>query len=78
MGVFENPLFSKGTFAIARAVRVPVLAIGGVTLATVREVASCGVAGIAGIGLFLPRAMTMTQVVARIRAAFDRPHTTTL
>ncbi len=71
-------LGTEGLAAIARAVHIPVLAIGGVTLATARDVASCGVAGIAGIGLFLPQAMTMTQVVARVRAAFERPHTTAL
>jgi len=74
----DGRLGVEGLEAIARAVRIPVLAIGGVTLVTVRDVASCGVAGIAGIGLFLPGAMTMTQVVARVRAAFDRPQATAL
>jgi thiamine monophosphate synthase len=38
---------------IARAVGVPVLAIGGVTLERMDEVARSGAAGIAAIGLFI-------------------------
>ena len=38
--------------ATARAVRLPVLAIGGVTVDNVREVLAAGAAGAAAIGLF--------------------------
>jgi thiamine-phosphate pyrophosphorylase len=43
-----------GLHAIARAARVPVLAIGGVTPDRFEEIAAAGAAGVAGIGLFLP------------------------
>ena len=38
--------------ATARAVRLPVLAIGGVTVDNMREVLAAGAAGVAAIGLF--------------------------
>jgi thiamine-phosphate pyrophosphorylase len=53
---------------------VPVLAIGGMTLAALPEVARAGAAGIAAIGLFLPehgRFDRMSEVVARCRSVFD-------
>jgi len=62
----------EGLGAIVRRIRVPVLAIGGVTLDTVHAIASTGAAGIAGIGLFLPGAAGMAEVVGRVRAAFER------
>ena len=43
----------QGLAAIVRAARVPVLAIGGVTVDRVTEVAAAGASGIAAIGLFL-------------------------
>jgi thiamine-phosphate pyrophosphorylase len=53
----DQPLLAPdGLTAIAEAVGVPVLAIGGVTLDRVTEVARAGAAGIAAIGLFLSRA----------------------
>jgi thiamine-phosphate diphosphorylase len=42
-----------GLAAIVRAVSVPVLAIGGVNLHRMQEVAAAGAAGVAGIGLFM-------------------------
>jgi thiamine-phosphate pyrophosphorylase len=55
--------------AIVRATRAPVLAIGGVTPGAVREVASTGAAGIAGIGMFVHGFSAAT--VAEMRRQFD-------
>jgi thiamine-phosphate pyrophosphorylase len=67
-----------GLEAIARATSVPVLAIGGVTVERVQDVARAGAAGIAGIGLFmnedgrmLCRSVELTKVIRAIRSAFD-------
>jgi thiamine-phosphate pyrophosphorylase len=50
----RTPLLGiAGLRAIARAARVPVLAIGGVTAARFDEILEAGAAGVAGIGLFL-------------------------
>ena len=64
-----------GFAAIVRAVTVPVLAIGGVTVDRVRDVAAAGGAGIAAIGLFLDprrtagcRAVPVTQIADAVRA----------
>jgi thiamine-phosphate pyrophosphorylase len=58
-----------GLRALVRATSVPVLAIGGVTLDRVGEVAQSGAAGIAAIGLFeSPR---IVELVAEIRRRFD-------
>ena len=43
----------EGLAEVARVARVPVLAIGGVTLARIGEVAAAGAAGAAAIGLFI-------------------------
>ena len=43
----------SGLAAIASAVSVPVLGIGGVTLDRLRELRACGAAGAAAIGLFM-------------------------
>ena len=65
---------------VAQAVRVPVLAIGGISLNTVAAAAEAGAAGVAAIGLFFDAAGPMddlrgrlTQTVAGLRLAFDRP-----
>jgi thiamine-phosphate diphosphorylase len=59
----------EGLRAVVRATTVPVLAIGGVTLERLVEVASTGAAGIAAIGLFeSPR---LVELVAQIRHRFD-------
>jgi thiamine-phosphate diphosphorylase len=65
---------------VTQAVRVPVLAIGGISLNTVAAAAGAGAAGVAAIGLFFDAAGPMddlrgrlTQTVAGLRLAFDRP-----
>ena len=65
-------LFRRGLEEIVGAVRVPVLAIGGVTMDRVPEVAAAGAAGIAGIRLFLERGTSMRTSVQAIREQFDR------
>jgi thiamine-phosphate pyrophosphorylase len=70
----------SGLAAIARAVPVPVLAIGGVDVSGLAEVARSGAAGAAAIGLFMRadepgeggcRAMPLDALVAAARDAFD-------
>lgn len=71
----------SGLAAIATAVRVPVVAIGGVTPERVQAVVGSGAAGIAAIGLFMAdpepgdagecRAMPLRQRVEAIRMRFD-------
>ena len=65
---------------VTQAVRVPVLAIGGISLNTVAAAAEAGAAGVAAIGLFFDAAGPMDdlrgrliQTVAGLRLAFDRP-----
>ena len=65
-------LGAGGLARMARAVRVPILAIGGVTLERVPEIAAAGASGVAAIGLFLCSESTMTDVVANVRRQFDR------
>lgn len=70
-----------GLSAIVRAACVPVLAIGGVTLDRIGEVAAYGGAGVAGIGLFMGstsgsssgrcRAVPLDAVARGARARFD-------
>jgi thiamine-phosphate diphosphorylase len=65
--------------AIAAAVRVPVLAIGGCTVALAGDAARAGARGLAGIGLFMSgsgavsgcRVVPLEQAAASIRAGFD-------
>ena len=71
-------LGAEGLAAVARAVRVPVLAIGGVTVARLPGVAATGAAGIAAIGLFLDgaaaapcRSVPLDAIVQVARAPFD-------
>jgi thiamine-phosphate diphosphorylase len=67
-----GPLLGQcGLREIATAVDVPVLAIGGITIDRMREVAAAGAAGIAGIGLFLPGDIPLARVVDAARATFD-------
>jgi thiamine-phosphate pyrophosphorylase len=61
----------SGLEAIVRAVRVPVLAIGGIAVDRVAEVAAAGAAGIAAIGLFLPGSRPMIEAVESVRQEFD-------
>ena len=63
--------------AVAQAVRVPVLAIGGISLNTVAAAAEAGAGGVAAIGLFFDAAGPMDdlrgrliQTVAGLRNAF--------
>jgi thiamine-phosphate diphosphorylase len=70
-----------GLSGIVRAAGVPVLAIGGVTLDRLGEVAAHGGAGVAGIGLFMAsgpgsaslpcRAVPLVEMAAAARARFD-------
>ena len=64
-------LLSGGLAGIVEAVRVPVLAIGGITLDRVAEVAAAGAAGVAGIRLFLDGGAPLAAVVQAVRAPFD-------
>jgi thiamine-phosphate pyrophosphorylase len=73
-----HPLLGLDGFAaIVKAVRLPVLAIGGVAIDRVREVSSVGGAGIAAIGLFAGdadqqcRAVQLEAIVKEARSLFD-------
>jgi len=68
----DRLLGERGLREMAAAVRVPILAIGGVTVEQVPAIAASGAAGIAGISLFLPSAVSMRTVAAAVRAQFDR------
>lgn len=59
-----------GIRAIATAVAIPVLAIGGVTEHNAAEIATAGAAGAAAIGLFMP-ASALASRVGDARARFD-------
>jgi thiamine-phosphate diphosphorylase len=66
-----------GFSAVVRAVRVPVLAIGGVAIGCVGEVAAAGGAGIAAIGFFMGdaddecRAVQLDAIASEARSRFD-------
>jgi thiamine-phosphate pyrophosphorylase len=71
-------LGAAGLAEIVRTTRVPVLAIGGLSLDNLAQVARAGAAGLAAIGLFLGpvdgtgcRAMPLANLVETIRARFD-------
>jgi thiamine monophosphate synthase len=63
--------------AVVAAVPVPVLAVGGITLGRMREVASAGAAGAAAIGLFAEGGQQgperLQTIVAQASLAFDTP-----
>jgi thiamine monophosphate synthase len=69
----------NGLRAIVDAIRVPVLAIGGVTTARVEEVRATGAQGIAAIGLFVSAdtasdgccAVPLRATVEELRRRFD-------
>jgi thiamine-phosphate diphosphorylase len=63
-------LGTEGLREIVGAVRVPVLAIGGMTRERLAEVAAAGAAGIAAIGLFDGEMIAAPEVV-RWRLLFD-------
>jgi thiamine-phosphate pyrophosphorylase len=74
-----------GLRAVAGAVTAPVLAIGGITIERLEEVAASGVAGVAAIGLFVGsagasdasgcRASALRETLQRVRARFDSVNT---
>jgi thiamine-phosphate pyrophosphorylase len=74
-----HPLLGLDGFeAIVKAVDVPVLAIGGVTVDRARDVGAAGGAGIAAIGLFMDNAPgtgcgagPLNMVAEHIRSRFD-------
>ncbi|HVC20681.1 MAG TPA: thiamine phosphate synthase [Vicinamibacterales bacterium] len=77
-----------GTAVLAetvRAVDLPVLAIGGVTIETAAEVAQAGAAGLAAIGLFQPTgtngkawASDLGDIVQTLRILFDTTRSASL
>jgi thiamine-phosphate diphosphorylase len=76
--VGHRVLGTEGLADIVGSVRVPVLAIGGVTRARVVDVAATGSAGIAAIGLFinsredpLCRAASVSELIDNLRETFD-------
>jgi thiamine-phosphate pyrophosphorylase len=66
-----------GLRSIVAAVTVPVLAIGGVTIDRIDEIAAAGAAGVAAIGLFQPAgiasrgATSLEDLVNRVHRRFD-------
>jgi thiamine-phosphate pyrophosphorylase len=70
----------EGLQRVCAAVRLPVLAIGGVTPDRLPELVAAGAAGIAGIGLFassseaggVAAASTLAALVSRVRNAYAR------
>ena len=67
----DRLLGASGLREIVQAVAVPVLAIGGVTLDRVSEIASVGAAGFAGIGLFMAGTMSLADTMDVARTRFD-------
>lgn len=58
--------------AIVRSTSIPVLAVGGVTVAAAAAIGRTGAAGVAGIGLFVDAGEKGVQrTVAGVRNAFD-------
>jgi thiamine-phosphate pyrophosphorylase len=68
-------LSANGLREIVSAVDVPVLAIGGVTIDRIPEVAAAGAAGIAAIGLFASASRAVADVVQAVRTRFDTVRT---
>jgi thiamine-phosphate diphosphorylase len=64
-------LGADGLHAIVQAVRVPVLAIGGVGPERVEEVARTGAAGFAAIRLFLARDGSLAETIQSVHRRFD-------
>jgi len=61
-----------GLSEIVRAVDIPVLAIGGVSMDRIEAVAGAGAAGVAAIGLFDADADALFLTVREARRRFDR------
>lgn len=70
----QELLGCEGLHRVARAVREPVLAIGGITIERVGEVARTGASGLAAIGLFIgpDGPMPLTGIVADVRRRFEQ------
>jgi thiamine-phosphate pyrophosphorylase len=60
-----------GLAAVAAAAPVPVLAIGGISMDRIEDVASAGAGGIAAIGLFADARTSLVELVAAVRRRFD-------
>ena len=70
------PLGLQGLASACRLSRVPVMAIGGITIHTSAQVVAAGAAGVAAIDLFLPagageRDLPLHQIVSRMHEMFD-------
>ena len=61
----------EGLGRIAKAVHVPVLAIGGVSLDRAADVAASGAAGLAAISLFQDAQRPIKEVVRQLRERFN-------
>jgi thiamine-phosphate pyrophosphorylase len=61
----------NGLSAIAGAVHIPVLAIGGVSVDRIEAVAAAGAAGVAAIGLFDADTDALVSAVREARRRFD-------
>ena len=66
----------EGLAAACRLSRVPVIAIGGITVRTCAQVVAAGAAGVAAIDLFLPAAAgsrdsPLRDIVSRMHEMFD-------
>jgi thiamine-phosphate pyrophosphorylase len=68
----SSPLLGvSGLTDVVRAVRVPVLAIGGMIVGGAAQVAATGAAGVAAISLFLSREPRMAETLDVLRKQFD-------
>lgn len=67
----DSLLGLAGLASIARAVPVPVWAIGGVSMDRIASVAGAGAAGVAAIGLFAESGARVVEVVREARRRFD-------
>lgn len=68
----DHPLAGlEGLAAAVRSCRLPVLAIGGITVDSIPSIAKTGAAGIAAIGLFAEKS-TLASLAQRLRLAYNR------
>ena len=68
----QAPIGPDGLAATVWAVRVPVLAIGGVTVGNVRLVGQAGAIGLAAIAELVDAGPQLDQVVENLRQQFDK------